>query len=255
MPSDNKVLHPLDNSLEIIFKEVDHSYKDSRGGKYISVTTLISEAFEKFDSDGIAEKTAIKRGVSKESLLKEWSEKGKNAARIGTRLHWNMEQYIHNKFDLMWKPEDVNEKIRFDSAIKILEKIKEKYKPEWMEPEKLVFSPSFGIAGSIDLLVKINDEVYIIFDWKCLSKDIEKYGYNGKCGIILPTLCIPDSNYWHYALQLQIYENLLKSEEYIKPLANVKKILIVWNGHKFSMESIDYIPEAWALMAWKNKLI
>jgi len=253
MPGDAKVTHP-NNTHVVTFTESDHSYIDNFNKKYMSVTTLISNAFPKFDTDKIAEQCALKRGVNKEDLIKEWAEKGKESTRLGTRLHENVEHYILNELDKMHKPEDITEKIKFNSAIKIVDNIKSKYNPEYLIPEKLVFSPAFEIAGSIDLLVKINDQNYIIFDWKCLSKDIEKTSFNNKTGHILPTLNILDCNYWHYALQLQIYENILKSENYILPTADVKKCLIVWNSNKFKIEKVPYVPEAWILMLWKRKL-
>lgn len=253
MPGDNTVNHP-NNKHIITFTESDHTYIDNYSKKYMSVTTIVGNAFPKFDTDKIAEQCAIKRGVKKEDLIEEWAKKGMEATRLGTRLHENMEYYIHKEFQKMHEPENLIEKIKFESAKKILNGIIEKYQPDLLEPEKLVFSPDFGIAGSIDLLVKVNEKSYIIFDWKCLSKDIEKESFNGKTGHILPTLNILDSNYWHYALQLQIYENLLKSENYIHIDASVKKCLIVWNGEKFKLEKIPYVPEAWALMLWKQKM-
>ena len=252
MPGDNIVNHP--NKTHVItFTESNHLYIDNYNKKYMSVTTLISNAFPKFDADKIATDCAKKRGIKKEDLLKEWSEKGKEASRIGTRLHENMENYILGNMNNLHEPENLIEKIKFNAGFKIIDNIKLKYNPEFLEPEKLVFSPAFELAGSIDLLVKIDDKNYIIFDYKNLSKDIEKKSYMGKTGNVLPTLNILDSNYWHYALQLQIYENILKSENYVLPTANFKKYLIIWNGTKFNIEKIPHIPEAWTLMIWKRK--
>lgn len=252
MPGDTITSHPNLKNV-ITFIEKTHKYIDNFNKNYISVTTLISHAFEKFDSEKIAEKCAIKRGVKKEDLIKEWSEKGREAARVGTRLHENAEHYIKYS-KLLHEPENITEKIKFNSEIKIIEGIKKKYSPISMEPEKLVFSPDFGIAGSIDLLVKIDELNYIIFDWKNLSKDIEKTSFNNKKGTILPTLNILDCNYWHYALQLQIYENILKSENYVPINSTFKKYLIVWNRTAFKIEEIPYVPEGWALMLWANKI-
>jgi len=253
MPGNNEVYHPVQKDLKITFTEKNHSYIDSTNKKYMSVTTLVSEAFPKFDSEKIAQQCAEKRGISKEDLLKEWAEKGENARHYGTRLHENIEHYILNEHDKMLNPEDVKEKIMFDGTVRIIDSIRNKYNPVLMEPEKLIFSPTFGIAGSIDLLIKINDKSYILIDWKRLSKDIQKVGFNNQCGHILPTLNIPDSNYWHYGLQLQTYENILKIENYIDQDAVVRKMLVIWNGQKFNIEKLPHIPEGWALIAWKLK--
>ena len=253
MPSNNQSIHPSNKDLQITFTEENHLYIDSNKKKYMSVTTLIGKAFPEFDSEKVAEQCAIKRGVSKDDLLKEWAEKGEKARFYGTRMHENIEHYINHEYDLMYTPDDIKEKIMFDGSIRIIDSIIKKYHPVLLEPEKLIFSPAFGIAGSVDLLIKVNDLEYIIIDWKRLSKDLEKESFGNKCGHILPTLNIPDSNYWHYTLQLQIYENILKSENYIDVNAQVKKTLIAWNGQKFKLEKVPYIAEAWALMAWRNK--
>lgn len=253
MPGNSIAIHP-DKKLSIKFTEEGHTYIDSKNQSYISVTTLIGKAFREFDSQAIAEKCAKRDNITVEELLNQWEEKRVNAAYSGTRLHENCENKILGNLDKLHNPRDIMEKIRFDAAFKIIDNIKSKYKPISMEPEKLIFSPDFGIAGSIDLLVKLSDLAYIIFDWKVLSKDLSKTGFNNECGCILPTLNIQHSNYWHYALQLQIYENILKSENYVNPLAKFKRCLLVWNGQKFHIEKMPNMPEAWALMAWKNKL-
>ena len=254
MPGNCIAIHP-NKKVKIFFTEKDHSYIDSNNKRYISVTTLISKAFPIFESEIIAEKCAKRDGLTTEEVLNKWEEKRVAAANNGTRLHENCENYILGNLNKMLDPKDINEKIRFDAALRIIKNIKEKYKPKSLEPEKLVFSPDFGIAGSIDLLVKISELKYIIFDWKVLSKDLSKVGYNNKTGCILPTLDIQDSNYWHYALQLQIYENILKAENYINQKAEVIRCLLVWNGNTFKTEKLPDISAAWALIAWKNKLL
>ena len=123
------------------------------------------------------------------------------------------------------------------------------------ETEKLVFSPALKIAGSIDLFVTCKDGSYIIYDWKILSKGLSQYGFNNKCGILECTKHIQDSNYWHYALQLQIYEIILKAEGYIPLNADVKRILNVFTDNKFSQHEMpDLKNEAKSLIKWLNQV-
>lgn len=253
MPGNKISVHP-NNKDKIVFTQDGHTYIDSNNKSYLSVTTLIGKAFPEFNSINIAQKKANKLGIPVEEVLKEWEEKGNIGRNNGTRVHEYCENYILNK-TLLYDPIDINEKIRFDSARIMIDKLLDLFKPISTEPEKLVFSPDFGLAGSIDWLFKIKEEQYIIFDWKILNKDLSKVGFNGQTGHILPTLNIQDSNYWHYALQLQIYEYILKSEKYIPVNSRVSRYLIVWNGLKFNLEKMPEIQEAWALIAWKNKLI
>lgn len=254
MPGNTIAVHP-NNIDEITFTEEGHTYIDNSNRKYTSVTSLIHKAFHQFDSNGIAEKKAKQLGISKEEILLEWENKGLVGRTNGTRLHEFAENYILNKTEL-YQTADINEKIRFNSAINIINKLNELFTPVLSEPEKLVFSPAFKLAGSIDWLMKINDNNYIILDWKILSKELAKEGFNKQTGIILPTLNIQDSNYWHYGLQLQIYELLLKAENYIKDTAKVSRYLIVWKEDKFVLEKMPNLyQEAWALIAWNNKVI
>lgn len=253
MPGNTISIHP-NNIDSITFTEAGHTYIDTNNNKYTSVTTLIHKAFPQFDADRIAGLKAKKLGITKEELLLEWETKGFVARTNGTRLHEFAENYIINKTDL-YEANDINEKIKFNCAKNIIDKLNDLFNPELSEPEKLVFSPSFKIAGSIDWLMKINNNNYIILDWKILSKELSKEGFNNQTGIILPTLNIQDSNFWHYALQLQIYENILKAENYINPNAKVSRYLIVWNESKFELTKMpDLYSEAWALIAWNTKI-
>ena len=45
----SKIVHHPNKDISITFTEDDHKYIDSNNNNYISVTTIISEAFEKFD--------------------------------------------------------------------------------------------------------------------------------------------------------------------------------------------------------------
>jgi hypothetical protein len=249
MPGNTVAIHP-NNIDSITFTEIGHTYIDTNNNKYTSVTTLIHNAFPKFDTSKIAEIKAKKLGIKKEDLLLEWENKGFVARTNGTRLHEFAENYIINKTDL-YESNDINEKIKFNCAKNIIDKLNGLFNPELSEPEKLVFSPSFKIAGSIDWLMKINDNNYIILDWKILSKELSKTGFNNQTGNILPTLNIQDSNFWHYGLQLQIYEILLKVEKYISNDATVTRTLNVFTDGKFSQHEMPELKqECKELIKW-----
>jgi hypothetical protein len=59
-----------------------------------------------------------------------------------------------------------------------------------------------------------NEDTYSIYDWK-RSKEIKKTSYN-KWGKIACISHIPDSNYWHYCLQLNTYKYILEKNYGIK---------------------------------------
>ena len=239
MPQSITVQH---KNISITFTEEDHSYIDMYNNRYTSVTTLIGRGFEKFNAEEIAKKKAIRENCDWHDLVNEWTEKGERAANEGTRLHENCENQILNKYEKMHKPKSINEKINFDLAFNAVNKIKENHNNIKFEPEKLVFSPKLRLAGSIDLLVHCIDKKYIIYDWKNI-KEISLFGFNNKCGIIDATKNVQDSNYWHYALQLQIYEIILKVENYIPKNAHVSRILNVFEHGKFNQYELPNMME------------
>lgn len=254
MPGNKTINHPNKN-ISITFTEDDHKYIDSNQKQYISVTTIIGEAFEKFNSVKIAKQCCVKKGKPWEVLVKEWEELGKAATKLGTRVHENCEYQINGEIEKMHtaSSENIYEQILFNLAYKEVNKLLTNKKIVKLETEKLIFSPTLKIAGSIDLFVTYIDGSYHIFDWKILSKGLSMIGFNNKCGILNATKKIPDSNYWHYALQLQIYEILLKIENYIDKNSIVKRTLNTFTDGKFLQYDMpDVKNECKDLIKWVN---
>jgi len=247
MPSSIVVEH---NGHRMTFDEEKHSYIDDNGKSYLSVTRLVGMGFEKFDAVSIAKKKALKDGTDWRKLVQEWEENGRRAAFFGTRLHQNCEMQILGNEESLNEPTSPQEKINFDLAYGLVKKMKEDRSIIKLEPEKLVFSPKLGIAGSIDLLAYRANGDYTIFDWKNI-KSLDTTGFNGKCGILDATKDLQDSNYWHYALQLQTYELLLKVEEYIPKKASVSRVLNCFiDGRVVKAELPDIMENVKSLIKW-----
>ena len=88
------------------------------------------------------------------------------------------------------------------------------YRTEWM-----IFDEDVKIAGSIDFVSENADGTLTIYDWK-RCKEIKK---SNSFGVFALTECIahlPDTNYWHYALQLNTYKTILerKYEKKVKEM-------------------------------------
>ena len=67
----------------------------------------------------------------------------------------------------------------------------------------------FKLCGSIDMVFyRKSDNSYVIYDWK-RSKDIKTDNPFGKG--FGPVSHLPDSNYWHYTLQLNVYKYFLQT--------------------------------------------
>jgi ATP-dependent exoDNAse (exonuclease V) beta subunit len=70
-----------------------------------------------------------------------------------------------------------------------------------------VFKEDIKLAGSIDMIYLKPDGTLAIYDWK-RAKEM-KYENSFQSG--LPPLDhLPDTNYWHYSLQLNIYRRILE---------------------------------------------
>lgn len=250
MPGDTKANHP--KGLGITFTESDHSYIDEYGVEYTSGTTLVHHGFEKFDAKAAAERKSAKTGVPAEEYLREWDAVREAASGNGTRMHENCEYQILGHYDRMHQPKDESERQEFRAAWNEVEKIRSGGFRK-LEPEKIIFSPRFRVAGSIDLLCTRGAGQYLILDWKRV-KEIRYEGFRGKKGTHNVATChLPDCNFIHYSLQLSIYEQILKTEGYIEPDATVGKWLNVYNRKTGCIEHIqcrELAREALLLMAW-----
>ena len=80
------------------------------------------------------------------------------------------------------------------------------YRTEWP-----VYHEELQLAGTIDMVYENEDGTLSIYDWK-RAKDISRVNYFNKYAI---TPCIShlfDSNFWHYALQLNVYKFILETK-------------------------------------------
>jgi ATP-dependent exoDNAse (exonuclease V) beta subunit len=77
------------------------------------------------------------------------------------------------------------------------------YRTEW-----LIFNEDLKLAGSIDMVYENPDGTLSIYDWK-RSKEIKMD--NGWESGHAPLDHIPNSNYWHYTLQLNTYRWFLET--------------------------------------------
>ena len=89
----------------------------------------------------------------------------------------------------------------------------EPYRSEWevftdsLEP--VVGQRKIKLCGSIDMVFRRkSDGKFVIYDWK-RSKEIKSE--NPFSTALAPLEHLPDTNYWHYTLQLNVYKWMLES--------------------------------------------
>lgn len=207
--------HPRD--ARIVFDEGPHIYYLDGKALAISVTGFIHKFFHDFDADAVIPRliTNPKKtryyGRTVEDVKKEWKDIADKASSLGTKMHLAIELFYNG--ELEDHPEEARhfhgskEESLFmtfhDELIKGSPLVA--YRTEWS-----VYTDRYKLAGQIDMAYynKETDSLEL-YDWK-RSKKIEKTNQwrNGKG----PVSHLPDSNFWHYSLQLNVYKFILESE-------------------------------------------
>lgn len=211
--------HPRDAMIS--FDEGPHIYTINGDSGFTSVTTWNHSHFEKFNADKIilnmmkSPKWPESKyyGKSPDEIKAMWDKNRDEAANAGTAMHYDIECYYNrNKVE--------NESIEYEyfkNFLSAMEKgafsskdgVKLKpYRTEWM-----VFHEDLRLAGSIDMVYERDDGSGIleIYDWK-RCKEIKKTNGWGKASTNPVIEHIPDTNYWHYCLQLNTYKAILEKK-------------------------------------------
>jgi ATP-dependent exoDNAse (exonuclease V) beta subunit len=203
--------HHHSRDKNIRFKDEGHIYTISLPGSlepdtgYTSVTTFVHSFIEPFNADKIIDNMMTSNkwpknkyfGMTKQEIKAGWKTKGNNAAKDGTKLHYDIECYYNNM-------EVNNSSIEYGHFQGFVENYFNltPYRTEW-----IIYDEKLRIAGSIDMVFKNDDGSFDIYDWKRV-KDITKnntYNKFMKTDVVI----LPDTNYWHYALQLNVYKAIL----------------------------------------------
>ena len=74
--------------------------------------------------------------------------------------------------------------------------------------ELCIFHQGLRVAGQIDALFTDANRRHVIVDWKRV-RNMRSDGFGP---LRYPLDCLPDSNYWIYSLQLNLYRYILETE-------------------------------------------
>lgn len=224
-----KNLHPRDCHIKFYEKEHKYIIDFEPDVKYTSTTTWVHEHFEKFDADkiikkmmsGVSWKVGHKYwGKTAEEIKNLWNSNRDSVAGAGTDLHFEIECFNNDKrFEFDYTNKELFEIYCCDNREKHeFKSIEWKYfinfinDHSYLTPyrtEWTIFDEDVKISGSIDMVYKNPDDTLSIYDWK-RSKNITRINNFNKFSIH-PIIChLPDSNFWHYALQLNIYKLILE---------------------------------------------
>ena len=211
--------HPRDK--DITFEEGPHIYTvcGDRGG-YTSVTTWNHHHFSDFDADSTISNIIRSRKwdtdptykyykMSRDQIKTMWDNKRDAAACAGTKMHYDIECY-YNKQPVS------NDSIEYQYFKRFLSDFAhlKPYRTEWM-----VYYEELKISGSIDMIFENPDGTLQIYDWK-RCQEIQSETPFGKYAITSCLSHLPDTNFWHYALQLNVYKMILE-HKYNKIVTNM----------------------------------
>lgn len=203
MPGTSRATNP--KGVQITFDEQSHIYSSIVNGlqvKYTSGTQFCGRFFPEFDPTGeITKRCALKEGLTVEQIKEKWAAKGRESCRLGTRMHETCED-VFNGTPFRNKAENEIEQRRFNNAIKMSQKIKERL--DILGIEKIVFDHELKIAGTIDFYGRSKkDGTLVLIDHKSNAEiDVEnKYNSFG-LGV---ASSIPATNFGHYIAQLNLY--------------------------------------------------
>lgn len=209
--------HARDQRIQFIPET--HTYLID-GIKAASATNLIESVFPIFDSEYQAARKSQRTGISAATYVKEWADKGKLSADLGTKLHAEIERYYH--LGTRGNSDDFQQFLAFAAEhpnIKV-------HRSEWR-----IFDEDALVAGTIDLLSNNADGTFDMYDWKRSGKVIHAATGSpivedewGKTGIgVLSS--IADTSCNRYFLQQNVYKLILEANYPIK-VRNMNLVVI-----------------------------
>lgn len=232
--------------------------------EFTSVTTSVHQHFEHFDAKNVIAAmmrnqkkwndpvaNAKYYGKTAEEIEEMWSKAGRDAAAKGTEMHYKIECFYNTPPDADTASDtasDTAPDTAADTAPDTPPELKyfknfhnehvageqatlRPYRTEWT-----VFHEEARIAGSIDMVYEViqdsrrwgaeppADTPLAIYDWK-RCREIVKTNRANKFATHPAIEHLPDTNYWHYALQLNIYKYILQTK-YDKTVTDLYLIVL-----------------------------
>lgn len=226
----------------ITFDEGPHIYTVNGDSSFTSVTTWVHSHFGHFDADEIIDKILNGRKwnsdpnykyyqMTKEEINAMWDEKRDKASLAGTLMHYDIECYYNNM-------EVKNDSIEYSYFNKFVEDYPElkAYRTEWM-----VFYEEMKLSGSIDMVFELPDGTLQIYDWKrCEEIVFEPFFRKFSHTECIKTL--PDTNFWHYSLQLNVYKTILE-KKYDKKISGLYLICLHPNQRTYDRIEVPFLDK------------
>ena len=140
--------------------------------------------------------------MNEEDILQKWDKNGKEAAGMGTWMHWKIEAYL-NGVPVETTSHEMSLFKKFISTLK---------SQKAFRTEMIVYSRSARLSGSIDFISVCRDGRLCLYDWK-RSKDLRQHYHSfGGQKMLHPVAHLEDCKGIHYRLQMNLYRKILMKE-------------------------------------------
>ena len=230
-----ETINSHERDKNIVFYEPTHTYTITTDptNKYTSVTTWNHSHFPHFNADQVIKNMMRGKnwkeghkywGLTADQIKAQWASNGTAVSDAGTNMHYEIECFMNNssieehythvelyrhylETQLTCKIPiiETTEGLYFIKFIKEHLHLKP-YRTEWT-----VYHEDAKLAGSIDMVYENPDGTLSIYDWK-RAKDISRINTFNKFALNKIICHMPDSNFWHYALQLNTYKKIIEDK-------------------------------------------
>lgn len=217
--------HSRDRSIQFI--EESHTYKVdwNNDGNFIShdiisVTSFCKSFFPKFNADTVISNMMKSKkwskskyfGMNREEIKETWEKQRCLASTAGTSHHLFCENFYNGVIDADMEKKINENRLEIQQFLDFTEDHKNlvPFRTEWIlrtdEEHKICGTPDIVFINK-ETNSKTKDVLYLdIYDWKN-SKKITKFGFEKGNN---PLHGLPNSNYFHYGIQLNIYKYILE---------------------------------------------
>ena len=206
--------HPFPREDRVVFHEHDHSYFVDGVRVPRSVTSLLHAYATPFEParalacmkrrDWDVKREAMEQQgmrTSDEDIMARWRRNGEVQSKRGTLLHYHAECLLNGvEVNEPQSPEFVQVRTLYRAFLL-----------RGMTPhrtELCVFHCGLRVAGQIDALFLDPDCKLVIVDWKRV-RNIRTEGFDP---LRYPLDHLPDTNFWMYSMQLNLYRYIIQTE-------------------------------------------
>lgn len=243
----------------VTFDEEQHKYFVDGVPMESSVTQLVGTYFSEFDSEAVATNMLTKSSFLTESryeqyrailrdtdrfsieardmIVAHWKTITDEAAALGTKMHKSIEAFYNHGTMPEPMTKEFSMFLNFDSLTDELGFVP-------FRTEQVVFDRELSLAGSVDMLYVRADNIASkptkiwLVDWK-RSKEIKMNAFGNARGHA-PFQALPDCNYQHYSIQLNLYKYLLE-KNYDMSIERMTLVILHPNQDSYIMLDVNDI--------------